>query len=321
MVAMLQKHWGHTSFRSCQSDVIRSALRGQDNLVVMGTGAGKSMCYQLPVLLSEKVCVVVSPLISLMEDQVAALNARGISAAFLGSAQSDWRVKKDAWEGKYKFVYLTPELAVMSLDRLTQLHQANQGIGLIAVDEAHCISEWGHDFRPEYLQLGLFKDSVAEWVGMGLPSVPIMAVTATATKTVQAEILAALKLRASTKVWVESFERTNLTFKVQLHAQGHRHRGGCCWRLPFQAHIPGGSDAHGSFLRDEHQIMVATVAYGMGIDKPNIRNLYHFGMPATLESYYQQAGRAGRDGLPSTCTLLWAQGDIGTLDPSKRQAH
>ncbi|MEW5308659.1 MAG: hypothetical protein WDW38_000598 [Sanguina aurantia] len=202
MLEVLRKYWGYSSFRSCQSDVIKSALRGEDNLVVMATGAGKSMCYQLPALVTGKVCIVISPLISLMEDQVAALNARGITAAFLGSAQSDHKIKRDAWAGKYKFVYLTPELAVMSLDRLTQLHQSNQGIGLIAVDEAHCVWEWGQDFRPEYLQLGLFKDSVAEWVSIGLPHVPIMAVTATATKTVQAEILTALKLGDSTKVGI-----------------------------------------------------------------------------------------------------------------------
>ncbi|MEW5298656.1 MAG: hypothetical protein WDW36_001750 [Sanguina aurantia] len=363
MLEVLKKYWGYSSFRACQSDVIKSALKGEDNLVVMATGAGKSMCYQLPALLSGKVCIVVSPLISLMEDQVAALNARGISAAFLGSAQTDYKIKRDAWAGRYKFVYLTPELAVMSLDRLTQLHQSNQGIGLIAVDEAHCVWEWGQDFRPEYLQLGLFKDSVAQWVKKGLPHVPIMAVTATATKAVQAEIISALKLGTSTRVSVESFERNNLAFKVQSMPNStgfkaalaglvkRRQLGGVLDPTLIYTSTTKGVDdivawlnsllppnskgvavagayhaklsaeqrraAHTLFLRDDHEIMVATVAYGMGIDKPNIRNLYHFGIPATLEAYYQQAGRAGRDGLPSACTLFWGHGDIATLDAIK----
>ncbi|MEW5308662.1 MAG: hypothetical protein WDW38_000601 [Sanguina aurantia] len=360
---ILKQYWGYSQFRTCQLDVIQSALRGEDNLVVMATGGGKSMCYQVPALAMDKVCIVVSPLISLMEDQVSALQARGISAAFLGSAQSDWKVKSDAWAGKYKFVYLTPELAVMSASRLTKLHQTQDGIGLIAIDEAHCVSEWGQDFRPEYLQLGLFKDLVATWVKDGLPNVPIMALTATATRSVRAEIVKELKMSKSTKVSVGSSERPNLTFKVQTMPKSgfktalaglvkKRQLGGALDPTLIYTNTTKGVDeivawingslpasskgvavagayhsklspearlnAHRAFLRDDHEIMVATVAYGMGIDKPNIRNLYHFGMPFTLESYYQQAGRAGRDGLPSTCTMFWDQGDIATLDAIKQ---
>ncbi|EFJ47726.1 hypothetical protein VOLCADRAFT_117801 [Volvox carteri f. nagariensis] len=203
---ILEEYWGYSQFRFCQEQVINNILEGNDCLVVMPTGGGKSICYQIPPLVLDRVCIVVSPLISLMEDQVAALNARRLSAAFLGSAQNSRQVKDDAWTGKYQFLYLTPELATSSGPALASLHK-RRGIALVAIDEAHCVSEWGHDFRPDYRRLGTLRDA--------LPGVPIVALTATATPRVREDIVRNLGMHRGAGRFVESFERTNLHFAVR----------------------------------------------------------------------------------------------------------
>ncbi|KAL6762387.1 hypothetical protein V8C86DRAFT_665973 [Haematococcus lacustris] len=383
-LAVLQQYWGFPEFRTPQQQCIQAVLGGEDVLLVMATGGGKSLTYQVPPLVSGKVGVVISPLIALMEDQVAALTARGISAAFLGSAQSSSAVKAGAWRGDYSFIYLTPELAMNAQPQLQALH-ASRGLSLVAVDEAHCVSEWGHDFRPDYRQLGELR------LGLG-PGVPFIALTATATPRIQEEIVTALHLgkahrgRGSVRRFIQPFERSNLHFSVvkrdggldvalrnlldrkkqqlaareqqqQQQAQGQGQKQGqglglaaaaAGWEptliyaltiakveeiteflsspdrfgskvAKYHAQLSQWErrDAHHRFLNDDVEVLVATVAYGMGIDKPNVRHVIHYGLPASLEAYYQQAGRAGRDGLPSTCLLAWAGNDMQTLDRIK----
>ncbi|KAK9836017.1 hypothetical protein WJX81_006493 [Elliptochloris bilobata] len=341
-------YWGYSAFRSCQQEVIRSVLEGNDNLLVMATGAGKSLCYQIPPLVTQQPCVIISPLISLMQDQVLALNARGLSACFLGSAQRSQAVTDDAWAGKYSFVYVTPELAANAVPRLQQLRKRH-GLCLVAVDEAHCVSEWGHDFRLEYRRLGELREALA--------GTPFLALTATAAPHVRDDIVASLRLRPSARRWVESFERANLELAVQQRAAGDiashlgeliaaRRAGGppeptiiytitrgdaekvaqVLEESGFAGHVghyhstaADKAGVHERFLRDELDVVVATVAFGMGIDKPNIRRIIHYGAPATLEAYYQQIGRAGRDGLPAKCLMLWSGQDWSKLDFIKGQ--
>lgn len=345
---ILKKHWGYDAFRGPQADAIDCVVAGDDVMVVMATGAGKSLCMQVPALVLGRPSFVVSPLISLMQDQVAALCAKGIRACYLGSAQSDDAVKADAWAGKYQLVYLTPELAAASAERLSALHTA-VGVGLLAVDEAHCISEWGHDYRPEYLRVGELREA--------LPGVPVVAVTATATPSVRREIARRLKMRPGrTRIFTTSFERPNLRFEVrrrpapnallpEIAAECRRacvDFGGCAIvytmttrhadevaeqmrRCPtmkglvvasYHAKLGGErrAEVHSSFVSGGVRVLVATVAYGMGIDKPDVRLVVHLGAPAALEAYFQQAGRAGRDGMPALCRLYWAPGDVTTAD-------
>ncbi|GAX75931.1 hypothetical protein CEUSTIGMA_g3374.t1 [Chlamydomonas eustigma] len=341
----LRTYWGHNTFREPQHEVITSCLNGFDVLLVMATGAGKSVCMQIPPLVVGKPCIVISPLISLMEDQVQALKARGIKACFLGSAQNSKEVKEAAWQGAYQLVYLTPETALACKDNLSMLQQ-RRGISLLAIDEAHCVSEWGHDFRKDFLQLGELRAR--------LPGVPIMALTATATPKVQDEITRRLRLRPGhMRKWVMSFERSNLCFSVHsrdslqsmlqpLIDQKLQHGdveptliytnttsqaddivhflnrkeyfNGRAGKYHAKMSLSERQSAHTEFMKDNLEVMVATVAYGMGIDKANIRTIIHAGCPASMEAYYQQAGRAGRDGAPSQCKLYWRQGDMVTLD-------
>ncbi|WIA16435.1 hypothetical protein OEZ85_013122 [Tetradesmus obliquus] len=351
MLGVLQQYWGYNTFRPPQDQVILNALVGNDSLVVMATGGGKSICYQVPPLVTGLPCVVVSPLIALMEDQVAALTARGVSAAFLGSAQSSAEVKRKAWAGEYQLLYITPELATGNTAALQQLH-ATRRIGLIAIDEAHCVSEWGHDFRPSYRQLGVLRQA--------LPGVPIMAVTATATQRVQQDILNQLGMgrpgQPQLRQWVMSFQRTNLQLSVSLkngtaaannlaglvadakaaEARGVRLEATLVYAqttkevdelaaylqqqgvsaVKYHAKLPvrERNQAHRAFQCDDACVMVASLAFGMGIDKPNIRRIIHYGITSSLEAYYQQAGRAGRDGLPAHCSLLWTPQDFMTQD-------
>jgi RecQ family ATP-dependent DNA helicase len=362
---LLERYWGHASFRPGQEQAIEAVLAKRDALVVMATGGGKSVCYLVPPLVRNarcrahkatgrpRTCLVVSPLISLMEDQVAGLTRRGLTACFLGSAQADPAVAAAAWRGGvYAYVYVTPELLLAggTAARLAALHEAAP-VCLVAVDEAHCVSEWGHDFRPEYRRLGELRAL--------LPGVPFLAVTATATARVQADIASSLAFGPDALRLVTTFERPNLHFSVLPKPPGGPRaaigpggpgRAALAGATPALVYTvttreaddiadclrrgPGAplgvvvvyhgkrsaeerSAAHRAFLGGAADVMVATLAYGMGIDKPDVRSIVHYGAPATLEAYYQQAGRAGRDGLPSRCTLLWSPGDIATQDRIK----
>jgi ATP-dependent DNA helicase RecQ len=341
-LSILKRVWGHDQFRWPQDEVVEEASAGSDCVVVMATGGGKSVCMQLPPLMTEKkVGIVVSPLISLMEDQVAALKAKGVSACMLGSAQNDPKVSGDAWSGKYRIVYLSPELAVRpgTMERLTNLHRT-VGVALLAIDEAHCVTEWGHDFRPEFARLGELRSC--------LPGVPLMALTATATSKVRKALVRVLGMKGA-KTWVSSFERPNLRFvcermkpteAVQEAARIARKWSGKGSAIVYvlttrqadevaeKMRVYTGADVRSyhakmtpqdrssvlrSFLDGSLPVVVATLAFGMGIDKPDVRAVVHVGFPASIEAYYQQAGRAGRDGLPSECVLLWSGSDAITL--------
>jgi ATP-dependent DNA helicase RecQ/Werner syndrome ATP-dependent helicase len=343
----LQNYFGFNAFRAEQQQVIQEAIAGRDTAVFWATGSGKSMCYQIPALHLGKIVVVVSPLISLMVDQVAKFNATagaaqdGPRACFLGSAQVDPQVESDALRGCYKLVYVTPEkLATSFLDRLKTLHQ-NGGIAMLAIDEAHCISEWGHDFRPTYREVSRAR--------VELPGLPVMALTATAVPRVQEDILAQLGMK-NPVISRSSFDRPNLRLActrkqtraldfnkiatmiiegggstiVYVPTQGdtdtvatflsdhHRLQSAGIQVRSYHAgkYAPDREAAHLDFLSGRAQVIVATVAFGMGIDKPDIRRIVHYGPPKTVEEYFQQVGRAGRDGLSADCVLISNDSDF-----------
>jgi len=330
----LEHYFGHNSFRPLQEEVIDAILNRQDVLMILPTGGGKSLCYQLPTLLMEGVTVVVSPLLALMHDQVVALRANGISAAMLSSMQDleeSREIEQQLRNGEIKLLYVAPE-RLTNTYFLTMLHQLH--INFFVIDEAHCVSEWGHEFRENYRRLSLLK---AEF-----PSVPIAAFTATATKAVEADIAANLGLQNPKRVRGSLF-RENLTIharhrikdgRQQLLAFLEQHRGesGIIYTLSRKstesvAHFlqSKGVEARAyhaglsteekngtyrDFVSDKVQIVVATIAFGMGIDKSNIRFVVHMTMPKTLENYYQEIGRAGRDGLEAETLLLYSAADI-----------
>ncbi|MFZ1397915.1 MAG: DNA helicase RecQ [Candidatus Promineifilaceae bacterium] len=345
----LKQIFGYDSFRPLQEAIIQNVLNKQDSLVVMPTGSGKSLCYQLPALEFPGLTVVVSPLISLMEDQVMQLRALGVTAVFLNSTLDhlgyDW-VADQLLAGSAKLLYAAPETLVQprTLDLLAKCQ-----VDCLTIDEAHCISEWGHDFRPEYRQLVALRHRFPEAV--------CLAVTATATQRVREDIKTSLEI-ADAHQFVASFDRDNLMLAVEpktdglaqtIHfLQAHPDESGiiyCATRkqvdflsgelarrgwsvLPYHA----GLDDHTrrtnqrQFINDDVPIMVATIAFGMGINKPNVRFVLHYDLPKNLESYYQQIGRAGRDGLPSDCLLLFSYADVQTnnyfitqQDPSQQQ--
>ena len=329
----MKRFFGYESFRPLQEEAMREALSGNDTFVLMPTGGGKSLCYQLPALAKGGLTIVVSPLIALMKDQVDALEEAGVSATYLNSTlsatESRERLAK-LYNGEYRLLYVAPERLMLSemLERLAEWQP-----GLIAIDEAHCISEWGHDFRPEYRQIATLRGR--------FPETPVMALTATATDRVRQDIVSQLQLRNPSR-FVASFNRGNLTYRVVARSQplnqildvSKRHDGesGIIYcasrnsterlakRLSEQglrcAAYHAGLDAarrsknQEAFIRDEIQIVCATIAFGMGIDKPDVRFVIHHDLPKNIEGYYQETGRAGRDGLPAECVLLFNASDV-----------
>ncbi len=342
----LKRHFGFDEFRPGQEAVVRDALAGRDLLAIMPTGGGKSLCFQLPALLRSGVMIVISPLIALMQDQVRLLADNGIAATFLNSsldARTAAERSAAVLRGEIKLLYLAPERLMTAdyLDSFLPRLIAARGISAFTVDEAHCVSEWGHDFRPDYRQLGQLRAR--------FPGIPVLAFTATATGRVRDDIAAQLRLNQPAR-HVASFNRPNLFYSVKpkgshSYAELLRQARGaagvgreagivyCLSRkrvdelaarladdgvraLPYHAGLDAETRRANqeAFIRDDAQVIVATIAFGMGINKPDVRWVVHFELPKTMEGYYQEAGRAGRDGEPAHCTLYFGTGDIRTAE-------
>lgn len=333
LTGTLKRVFGYKAFRPLQREIIEDFLAGKDVFALLPTGGGKSLCFQLPALHRPGLTVVVSPLIALMKDQVDALQAAGVSATYLNSTlEGDEAVRRfrSLYAGEYKLLYAAPERLMQEgfVDRLKDWN-----VEAIAIDEAHCVSEWGHDFRPEYRQLSALRAH--------LPGVPVMALTATATERVRADIVSGLQLDCQ-RQYVASFNRPNLQYRVIPRSKPYQQllkflesredesgiiycqsrksaeriaedlEGDGFEARPYHAGLDNAERAENQdlFLRDEVKIICATVAFGMGINKPNVRFVVHYDLPKNIEGYYQETGRAGRDGLASECLLLFSAADV-----------
>src|SRR5215469_2012035 len=338
LLTPLRRYWGYSVFRPLQERIVRSLLSGRDTCVVMPTGGGKSLCYQLPAVIAGKTAVVISPLIALMQDQAAQLAQMGIPAAVLNStldADEQKRIMRNSREGTYRLLYLSPE-RLQRADTIGWLQHVP--IACFAIDEAHCISEWGHEFRPEYRQLSRLRGS--------FPDRPIAAFTASATRHVRHDILAQLALRNPDK-YIASFHRPNLRYLVREcdsvehsallvralrnYAEGNvivysptiskveetvdflEDRGIAA--VPYHAKMQGEERRRNQerWMSDEVRVLVGTIAFGLGINKATVRAVIHLALPKSVEQFYQEAGRAGRDGIPADCLLLWQKQDAGLL--------